>query len=226
MPVLLSPEIIFPDVLAIPDDVVAIGGDLSIERLLLAYRSGIFPWFNEDEPILWWSPDPRCILYPEDLKVSKSMRPYLNQAKYSITFDQAFEDVIECCALPRKGQDGTWITDDIMTAYNSLHRLGLAHSVEVWKDKELVGGLYGVSLGKCFFGESMFCKATNASKLALIRLMQELSRRDFHFIDCQIFNEHLGSMGAIEIPRKRFLGELKEALQFENLEGNWNEIFN
>lgn len=224
MPVLLSPEIRFPQIQNHTDDIIALGGDLSVERLLLAYRSGIFPWFNEDEPILWWSPDPRCILYPEDLKVAKSMRPYLNQEKYKVTYDTAFEEVIQCCALPRKGQDGTWITEDIIAAYNALHRLGIAHSVEVWNEGELAGGLYGVSLGKCFFGESMFCKASNASKLALIKLMRELSRRDFQFIDCQIFNEHLGSLGAIEIPRQRFLQELEVALDAENLEGNWGEI--
>jgi len=225
MPVLLSPEIQFPEILPSTDDVIAIGGDLSEERLLLAYREGIFPWFNEDEPILWWSPDPRCIIYPEDLKVSKSMRPYLNQSKYRVSYDTAFEDVIQCCALPRKGQDGTWITEDIIGAYCALHRRGLAHSVEVWDGDNLAGGLYGVSLGKCFFGESMFCKANNASKLAFITLMQELSRRDFQFIDCQIFNDHLGSLGAIEIPRKRFLKELNVALQGETLQGDWGEIF-
>lgn len=207
------------------EGIVAVGGDLSTDRLLLAYQNGIFPWFNENEPILWWSPDPRCVLYARNLNVSRSMRPYLNQNKYRLTCDQDFEQVLDGCKAPREKQEGTWISREIKDAYLGLHRLGYAHSVEVWKGEELVGGLYGVSLGKCFFGESMFCRATNASKFALIRLSQRLEELGFHFIDCQVYNSHLGTLGAIDIPRNRFLKELRKGLAEETMLGNWSNLF-
>ena len=174
---LLNKELSFPDIEdSMPDGLLAIGGDLNPDRLLLAYQSGIFPWFNAGDPILWWSPDPRCLLLHKHLKISKSMRNVRNQKRFKITFDRAFDKVIMACGqVPRSGQDGTWITEDITNAYIKLHELGMAHSVEVWENEKLVGGLYGVSLGSIFCGESMFCKVSNASKLALIELSEWLN---------------------------------------------------
>lgn len=211
---ILSEELEFPSAeSASPQGIVAVGGDLSPERLLLAYKSGIFPWYNVDDPILWWSLDPRMVLYPNDLKVSKSMRPYFNQQKYRVTFNQAFDVVIrQCRSTLRNGQHATWITDDIIEAYERLFDLGYAVSVEVWEEEKLVGGLYGVDLGTVFCGESMFSHKANASKFGLISLVRRLEKLKYHFIDCQQETDHLRSLGASPIPRKRFLKELHQAL--------------
>ena len=221
-------EISFPHPsLSNEDGVLAFGGDLSPQRLLFAYENGIFPWFNEGDPIVWWSPDPRFVLYPEDLKVSKSMRPYFNQGKFQVTFDTVFQDVIENCKLSsRSGQEGTWITDDMVSAYVKLNELGFAHSVEVWDNEVLVGGLYGISLGKCFFGESMFQKKSNASKFGFITLVRKLKSIGFNLIDAQTPTKHLESLGAINIPRKDFLEILEKNKKEKTLRGNWNELLN
>ncbi len=212
--------------LANRDGVIAIDGDLSPERLLLAYSMGIFPWFNEGERILWWSLDSRLVLFPEELKVSKSMRPYFNQRKFRLTCDQKFEQVMRGCQAPRAGQRfGSWITEDIIEAYSRLHELGFAHSVEVWQGRELVGGLYGVSLGKCFFGESMFAKVSNASKFGFISLVQRLKELGFWLIDCQQETNHLESLGARSIPRREFLEILKKNETETTLQGRWSLIF-
>lgn len=201
----LTENLWFPDVsTASEDGILAIGGDLSVARLLLAYRSGIFPWFDTDEPILWWSPDPRFVLFPEKLKVSKSMRQTLRNKDYTVTINKAFVEVIKACAeAKRGGQDGTWITDNMITAFTELHSLGYAKSVEVWDNEELIGGLYGVVLGNGIFtGESMFAKASNASKVGFITFIQNT---DYKLIDCQIYTNHLSSLGAEEISRNDFL---------------------
>ncbi|MEM9929526.1 MAG: leucyl/phenylalanyl-tRNA--protein transferase [Bacteroidota bacterium] len=182
------------------------GGDLSPERLFNAYRLGYFPWFSEGEPILWWHPDPRFVLFPKNLKVSKSMRPYFNQQKYTLTYDTRFREVMEACRSTfRPGQWGSWITNDLIEGYVGLHKLGLAHSVEVWEDDELVGGLYGLALGKVFFGESMFHHRPNASKFAFISLVRKLWGLGFRLIDCQQETKHLKSLGGEAISRARFL---------------------
>ncbi len=192
--------------LANEDGILAVGGDLSTERLLLAYSQGLFPWFNPDDPILWWSPDPRFVLYPDELKVSKSMRPYFNQRKFTVTMDREFERVIRACQRPRRGQSGgTWISEDMVEAYCELHQEGFAHSVEVWKEDQLVGGLYGIALGKVFFGESMFSVEKNASKFGFISLVRRLRARDYWLIDCQQETAHLKSLGGRSISRKIFL---------------------
>ncbi len=197
------------------------GGDLSPERLLAAYREGIFPWYSEGEPILWWSPDPRFVLFIHELHVSRSMRQFLKKKSVQITFDRSFNEVISSCSKPRRGQNGTWITKEMRQAYLNLHTLGFAHSVEVWKNGSLVGGLYGVSLGRLFFGESMFSDIPNASKAALIELHSFLSERGFSLIDCQIGSRHLASLGARFIPRTEFIRILKDSLQYDTLRGNW-----
>lgn len=221
-------EISFPHpTYANEDGVLALGGDLSPKRLLFAYENGIFPWYNEGEPIVWWSPNPRFILYPKDLKVSKSMRPYFNQGKFKVTYDTVFEEVmISCQQSARKGQFGTWITDDMVSAYLELHRLGFAHSVEVWENGNLVGGLYGVSLGKCFFGESMFQTKSNASKFGFITMVRKLTSFGFTLIDAQTPTKHLTSLGAKNLPREEFLDLLKKNKEEKTLIGNWNEILN
>ncbi len=202
---------------------MAVGGDLSQERLLLAYRMGIFPWYTEDEPIMWWSPDPRLVLYPSELRVSRSLKKTIKKQIFRLTVDESFESVINACARSRtKADEGTWIVEEMINAYCRLHESGLAHSVEVWQNGSLVGGLYGVSLGKCFFGESMFTLISNASKVALVALVQYLRAREFHFIDCQISTPHLLSFGAHEIPRTQFLNELEQALKSPTLKGKWS----
>ncbi len=204
-------ELAFPDVelaLCEPDGLLAVGGDLSPERLTEAYRNGIFPWYNESEPILWWSPDPRMVLFPERLHVARSLRKLLHKGRYTITFDRDFASVIEQCAALREG--GTWITRDMRQAYCRLHQLGLAHSVECWRDRKLVGGLYGVALGRVFFGESMFSLETNASKVALVRLVERLREYGYRMMDCQVHSGHLQSLGAQDIPRVEFLRMLKQ----------------
>lgn len=206
----LDKEIVFPPVhLAEPDGLLAVGGDLSVNRLLLAYQSGIFPWYEGDH-ILWWCPDPRFILTPGHLKVSKSMRQLLNRKAFRFTINQAFEAVINSCkSIERRGQNGTWITESMKAAYIRLHKLGYAHSAEVWHNNELVGGLYGVRLGNVFFGESMFSKMSNASKFAFICFVWELQADGVELIDCQVYTEHLESLGARMIPRTEFIQRLQ-----------------
>jgi leucyl/phenylalanyl-tRNA--protein transferase len=223
MPVYRLPDQpVFPPVeRAIKSGLLAVGGDLSPERLLAAYREGIFPWYSEGEPLLWWSPDPRFVLFPEELRVSRSMRQLLKKQLFRITFDHAFRQVIVACQKPRPGQDATWITPEMQEAYIALHDLGYAHSVEVWQDESLVGGLYGVSIGRTFFGESMFSTRANASKAALITLVSGRADLHFNLIDCQVETPHLGSLGARPIPRLEFGALLKESLRHETFRGNW-----
>jgi leucyl/phenylalanyl-tRNA--protein transferase len=206
----LTKELYFPPVEETSSEgILAVGGDLSSERLLLAYRSGIFPWFEEDEPILWWSPEERMVLFFDDLKISKSMRNVLKKGEFNVTFNKDFKAVItNCQQVKRVGQNGTWITDDMINAYCKLHELGFAKSVEVWKNNELVGGLYGIDLGDVFCGESMFSKVSNASKVAFITLAQKLEKADYKLIDCQVHNSHLESLGCVEIDREEFMAIL------------------
>ncbi|MGD2184982.1 MAG: leucyl/phenylalanyl-tRNA--protein transferase [Desulfobacterales bacterium] len=225
MPVyLLSDDLIFPSPQLAPEEgLLAVGGDLSQERLLLAYRMGIFPWYSEDEPIMWWSPDPRLVLYPSELKVSKSLKKTIKKQLFEVTVDQAFESVIRACAHSRtRMQEGTWIVNDMIEAYCNLHESGLAHSVESWRDGKLAGGLYGVSLGKCFFGESMFTRISNASKVAFVALVEHLRALNFNLIDCQITTAHLLSFGAREIPRPQFLKELEKSLESPTIKNKWS----
>ena len=194
------------------DGLIAVGGDLSVERLMHAYHLGIFPWFNEGQPLFWWSPDPRMILLPQSFKVSKSLKKTILSNKYKITLNTSFEEVINCCSkIKRKGQQGTWITKNMITAYLQLHKKGHAQSVEVWSDNQLVGGLYGIDLKekKIFCGESMFSKKNNASKIALYYLVKKLKTENYRLIDCQMYTSHLESLGAQEIPRHEFLKYLK-----------------
>lgn len=211
--VYLSEEIWFPPVsLASDDGLLAVGGDLSVERLLLAYRSGIFPWFSEGDPIIWWSPDPRMVLFPDHLKVSKSLRRVIDKGQFQCTWNTSFAEVIhQCAVINRKSQDGTWITPQMLEAYQLLHGHGHAYSVEVWKHGNLAGGLYGVDLPekKVFCGESMFSLESNASKVALYFLVQKLRHENYALIDCQVYNEHLESLGAEEISREEFLKYLE-----------------
>ena len=224
MPVyLLGEDIAFPPAeLANRDGVVAVGGDFRPERLLLAYRSGIFPWPVEGMPLLWFSPDPRFVLDLREVHVARSLRKEMRRSPYRITFDQAFDEVLAGCAdTPRPGQTGTWITDELFEGYSRMHRLGYAHSVEAWQGDRLVGGLYGIALGRAFFGESMFAHAPDASKIAFATLCGNLRARDFLFVDCQVHTEHLERFGAKEIPRKRFLRWLLEALEAPTKPSAW-----
>jgi leucyl/phenylalanyl-tRNA---protein transferase len=203
---LLNKELFFPPLtMADEDGLLAVGGDLSTERLLLAYRSGIFPWYNEDEPICWWSPDPRFVLYPAELKVSSSMRTVLQNGKFRFTINRAFTQVIQNCkTISREGQDSTWISPAMQKAYTILHEQGYAHSAETWLDGKLVGGLYGIRLGNIFFGESMFSLKTNASKFAFINYVTQMQKENVQLIDCQLHTNHLESLGAKMIPRELF----------------------
>jgi leucyl/phenylalanyl-tRNA--protein transferase len=225
MPVfVLSEALTFPPPrLATPEGLLAVGGDLSRERLLLAYRQGIFPWFSDDEPILWWSPDPRLVLYPREFHCSRSLEKVIRRSAFRVTTDQAFETVIrECAAARAAGGEGTWIVPDMIRAYCDLHRMGVAHSVEAWIGTRLAGGLYGVSLGAGFFGESMFTREANASKVALAALAAYLAAEGFGFIDCQVTTGHLQRLGAREIPRDRYLEELKRCLRAPTRVGRWS----
>jgi leucyl/phenylalanyl-tRNA--protein transferase len=211
-----------PPRMADPVGLLAVGGDLTLDRLVKAYSAGIFPWFSEGDPVLWWSPDPRLVLYPEELKISASLRRVINKRTFAIRFDTAFADVITACAtVKRKGTEGTWITADMIEAYCDLHTAGLAHSVEAWQDNNLVGGLYGVAIGRCFFGESMFSLVSNASKAALVFLTTFLKLNRFKMIDCQMTTAHLLRLGAREIPRHRFLRELEKAVGEPFPAGPW-----
>lgn len=207
--------------------ILAIGGDLSTKRLLLAYQYGIFPWYNEGEPIVWWHPDPRFVLFPTEVKIAKSMRAYFNQGRYTVTFDQQFDTVIRKCGTARdRKYEGTWISEEIVESYSYLHEIGYAHSVEVWEGDRLVGGLYGIAIGKVFYGESMYSDAPNASKVALITLARTLERRGYVLIDCQIANPHLESMGGRHIPRRAFLAYMSENVLRPADNGKWtNEAF-
>lgn len=215
-----------PD-LANKDGVLAVGGDLSPQRLILAYQNGIFPWYNPEDPIIWWSPDPRFVLFPKELKVAKSMRTYFNQKKFDLTVDQDFEAVMRNCQQQkRNGQGGgTWISEQMIYAYCRLHDLGFAHSVEVWEDQNLVGGFYGIGLGKCFFGESMFTKVSNASKFGFIAFVKKLETLGFDLIDCQQQTKHLERFGARNISRKEFLKYLEINQHKETWKGNWKDLF-
>jgi len=216
MPVFrLTRELAFPPVeMSEPEGLLAVGGDLSVERLLLAYRNGIFPWYSEGYPILWWSPDPRLVLFPDELKVSRSLRQTIKKNIYKVTMDTAFDEVIARCAEVHRADDGgTWITDEMRLAYMDLHRAGHAHSVEAWRDGDLVGGLYGVSIGAAFFGESMFHTAPDASKVALVYLVEHLKGKGFELIDCQVTTDFFKRMGAREVPREEFLKLLGQAVK-------------
>jgi leucyl/phenylalanyl-tRNA--protein transferase len=206
------------------DGLLAVGGDLTVPRLLAAYRHGVFPWFGEGDPILWWSPDPRLILEPARLKRSRSLRAAIRQGRYRVTFDTAFAAVIHACASTPRGDDlGSWINDEVEAAYGALHELGYAHSVEAWdvSDGALAGGLYGVGLGRCFFGESMFSRRTDASKVALVALAERLQERAIPLIDCQVTTDHLLSLGAHEVPRAEFLARLEAALGAPTERARW-----
>jgi leucyl/phenylalanyl-tRNA--protein transferase len=219
-----KPEQDFPTLnraLREPDGLLAIGGCLSKKRLLNAYRHGIFPWYNSDEPILWWSPDPRLVLFPDKLIISRSLRKTLRKKSFSVTFDQAFSEVIAACAEPRKESRGTWITGDIEQAYTELHKCGYAHSAEAWLDGELVGGLYGVALGRVFFGESMFHTRTDASKVVFARLVEKLKAWDFQLIDCQVHTAHLASFGAVNCSRNYFVKLLNQYCDAPANKSSW-----
>ena len=220
----LSENIVFPHPkLSDPDGMLAIGGDLRPERLIHAYRRGIFPWYSSDEPILWWSPDPRLVLYPNELHVSRSLKKVLGRGVFTVTMDQNFRDVItECAEIPREGQGGTWITSEMIEAYCELHEIGVAHSVEVWQDGALVGGLYGVSVGGCFCGESMFARKSNASKVGFVTMVRSMRNQSLCLIDCQVTTSHLMQMGAREISRRRFLSELAKALKLPPLDFHYH----
>jgi leucyl/phenylalanyl-tRNA--protein transferase len=214
----------FPEVdraLEEPNGLLAAGADLSLPRLLEAYRNGIFPWFGRDQPILWWSPDPRMVLLPAELKVSRSLARTVRNARFEVRADTAFDAVLDGCRQPRRGESGTWITEEMASAYGVLHRAGFAHSVETWLDGELVGGLYGVALGRAFFGESMFARVSDASKVALVALARQLQHWNFGVIDCQMNTAHLASFGAREIPRAEFTRRLRELVHYAPVPVPW-----
>jgi leucyl/phenylalanyl-tRNA--protein transferase len=221
-----DPADAFPDVenaLAEPDGLLAAGGDLSSERLLQAYRRGIFPWYEEGQPILWWSPDPRCVFLPGDLHVSRRLQQQMRNSAAELRFNHAFAEVIRACAGARKSQQGTWITDDMVAAYEALHADGWAHSIEIWEAGELTGGVYGLLVGRAFFGESMFSATANASKMALLGLAQHMREFDLELIDCQVVSEHLLSLGASVISRSDFAAILKQACNPPNRHEIWPE---
>ena len=214
----------FPDVslaLEEPNGLLAVGGDLSPERLLAAYRNGIFPWFNPGEPILWWSPNPRAVLFPDKLKISRSLRKTLNKKLFTITTDLAFDEVVAACQAPRIKQKGTWITPEMRIAYSNMHQLGHAHSVECWQNNNLVGGLYGMAIGQVFFGESMFSKEKDASKVALVALTDKLKEWSYQLIDCQVQSEHLSQLGAEDMPRKQFCRLLNKLVEQAPSDAAW-----
>lgn len=209
---------------ASPEGLLAVGGDLNPDRLLSAYRQGIFPWFSDDQPILWWSPDPRAVLHPAKVNISRSLRRSLRTRGFEVSADRAFDLVIAACAESRNRGEGTWITSGMQEAYCALHRMGYAHSVETWHNGELVGGLYGLAIGKAFFGESMFSRIADASKTALVGLAALLAAEGYRFIDCQVVSEHLTSLGAEAIPRDRFASELKRAVELPDNAKCWDWV--
>ncbi len=204
-----------------PNGLVAAGGDLSPARLVAAYARGIFPWFNEDDPVLWWSPDPRMVLFLDEVRITRSLGKVLRNGPFRVTLDTAFRDVMLGCAEPRPDQEGTWITEEMLDAYGALAARGLAHSVEVWEGPELVGGLYGVALGRMFYGESMFSRRSNASKVALVRLAGQLARWRFELVDCQMSTDHLASLGARGIPRRDFVARVDRLVRLDPVPGPW-----
>ena len=208
-----------------PNGLLAWGGDLQAERLLLAYRQGIFPWFSEGEPVLWWTPDPRCVLLPEQVYLSRRTRRRFNSGNFRVTADTAFAEVIDACAEPRDGVAGTWITAELKASFVQLHQRGFTHSVEVWQDQQLVGGIYGMALGGVFFGESMFSRVADASKIALVALCRQLQQWSFGLVDCQVTNPHLLSMGAIEIPRAEFNQRIARLIEQPGQAGSWHNRF-
>lgn len=217
-----TPETQFPSPdTASEDGLVAVGGEITVKRVLSAYRQGIFPWYSDDQPVLWWSPEPRAILYPDAIKISRSLAKVLRSGHFHVTADHAFEQVIRGCASPRSDGGGTWITDEMMKTYIRLHQLGYGHSIEVWHNDVLVGGLYGLGLGAAFFGESMFSKETNASKVALVELAAFARRNGIDFIDCQLPTAHLTSMGAVDISREKYMAILEQALQHADRTERW-----
>ena len=214
----------FPDpstALTYPNGLLAAGGDLAPDRLLAAYARGIFPWYEEDQPILWWSPDPRAVLFPDELRVSRSLRRTIRKARFRLTSDLAFHLVVKACSTPRPGSGGTWITTAMINAYTRLHKMGFAHSVESWLGNQLVGGLYGIAIGNIFFGESMFSKESDASKVALVHLVEMLKRKGYRLVDCQIPSDHLFSLGSREIPRDEFLDLLAQFCFNNGMPGKW-----
>ena len=220
----LRPAEPFPPVetaLAEPNGLLAAGDELSAERVLEAYQQGIFPWFNADQPVLWWSPDPRMVLLPAELRVARSLAKVLRNRVYEVRADSAFRTVMQACAEPRNHQNGTWISPAMIEAYHALHRRGIAHSIETWIDGELAGGLYGVAIGRMFYGESMFTRVTDASKIALVHLVRQLERWGFGMIDCQMHTAHLGRMGGREIPREAFMRKLGELVNYPPISGTW-----
>ena len=204
-----------------PNGLLAAGADLSPERLLHAYRLGIFPWFSAGEPILWWSPDPRMVLFPHELKIGRSLAKSLRKGDYQVRADTAFEAVMQACSEPRPGQRGTWITDQMKAAYTRLHGLGVAHCIETWRDGELIGGLYGVALGRMFYGESMFSRASDTSKIAFVHLLRQLQKWNFGLVDCQMNTPLLASFGAREIPRRQFTRQVAELVNYPGVSGPW-----
>jgi len=219
-----SPITPFPDpALAAnePNGLLAVGGELSRQRLMQAYRQGIFPWYSEGQPILWWSPDPRTVLYPENIHVSRSLKKRLRRGGLTLKFDTHFEAVIKACAEPRSDQDGTWLLPEMQKAYMELFRHGHTHSIELWNQDELVGGMYGVAIGRAFFGESMFSRIPDASKIVMVYAAEQMLAHDFMFLDCQVFNPHLASMGAVEIARGHFLQKLHQAVKGAPRPGMW-----
>ncbi len=204
-----------------PNGLLAAGSDLSVRTLLDAYRRGIFPWFSDDDPIMWWSPDPRMVMFPSELRVPRSLRKASRAANFEVTADRAFSRVIAACCSPRDGQAGTWITEQMVIAYTELHHAGFAHSIETWLDGELAGGLYGIAIGRAFFGESMFTRADNASKVALTVLARQLAAWNFGVIDCQMRTDHLAMFGAREIPRVEFAQQLNELVKYDDISGRW-----
>ncbi len=222
-----EPDAPFPDVSLAerdPNGLLAVGGDLTPKRLYNAYLRGIFPWFSEGEPILWWSPDPRTVLFPEQIKISRSLRKTLKKKIFTVSFDRNFEAVIQACAEPRSSSPGTWLLPEMIEAYQQQHELGLAHSVEVWQDENLVGGLYGMAIGAVFFGESMFSRVPDSSKIALVHLSRTLQAWGYKMIDCQVYTQHLASLGAQEIPRQTFCRHLDQWCKLEGRPGTWSHV--